>query len=83
MVIDTSNWWFGKKALIAPQWATRISWEERKVYVDMSRQGVKQSPEWNPEAGVNREYESRLYDYYGRPLDWANGDSAQDAKSPQ
>lgn len=83
LVVSTSNWWFGKKVLIAPQWATRISWEERAVYVDMTRQGIKSSPEWNPAAGVNREYESRLYDYYGRPLDWADGDSAVDARAQQ
>lgn len=23
LVIDTSNWWFGKKVLVAPHWASR------------------------------------------------------------
>ncbi len=70
LVIDTSNWWFGKKVLIAPQWASRVSWGERSVYVHMSRQEIKNSPEWNPNAAVNREYEVRLYDYHGRPAYW-------------
>lgn len=70
-MIDTSNWWFGKKVLVAPQWASRVSWEEEKVYVDLSRKTIKHSPEWNPTEGINREYESRLYDYYGRPAYWA------------
>ena len=74
LVIDTSNWWFGKKALVAPHWASRVSWEERKVHVDLSRQTIKNSPEWNASAAVNREYEARLYDYYGRPLYWGSGD---------
>ncbi len=68
LVIDTKNWWFGKKVLIAPHWASRISWLERTVHVELSRQAVKDSPEWNPGAGVNRAYETRLYDYYGRPV---------------
>jgi hypothetical protein len=67
LVIDTSNWWFGKKVLVAPQWASRVSWEEHKVYVNLSQEAIKGSPEWNPNAPVNREYETRLYAYAGRP----------------
>ena len=59
-----------QKVLVAPHWASGVSWAERKVYVDLSREAIKKSPEWNPTAGVNREYETRLYDYYGRPAYW-------------
>jgi hypothetical protein len=83
LVIDTSNWWFGKKVLLAPHWASRISWEEMKVYVDMSRQAVKNSPEWDATAAVNREYEARLYDYYGRPVYWDSEDRRVAVPSPQ
>jgi hypothetical protein len=82
LVIDTSNWGFGKKVLVAPHWATRISWEERNVYVDLSRQAIKNSPEWNAAAPINREYEERLYDFYGRPVYWATADGPKDAHSP-
>lgn len=82
LVIDTSNWWFGKKVLVAPHWASRISWDERKVYVDMSRQQIKNSPEWDATAAINREYEARLYDYYGRPAYWASGDRPEQAQPP-
>jgi len=71
LVIDTKNWWFGKKVLVAPQWGSRISWEERIVYVDMTRESIKNSPEWDSTAAVNREYETRLYDYFGRPMYWS------------
>lgn len=70
LVIDTSNWWFGKKVLVAPAWRSRVSWEEDTVHVDLSRQAIKDSPTWNAKAAINREYESRLYDYYGRPVYW-------------
>lgn len=70
LVIDTSNWWLGKEVLISPHWTSRISWEEMIVYVDMPRQAIKDSPEWNAVAGVNRKYETVLYDYYGRPAYW-------------
>jgi hypothetical protein len=72
LVIDTSNWWFGRNVLIAPHWAHRISWKDKNVYVDMTREAIKNSPEWNAAEGVNREYEQRLYDYYGRPVYWGS-----------
>lgn len=83
LVVDTSNWWFGKKVLVAPHWRSRVSWVEGKVHVDMSRQAIKDSPEWDAQAAVNREYEARLYDYYGRPVYWGTGDLPVDAPPPQ
>jgi sporulation protein YlmC with PRC-barrel domain len=77
LVVDTSRWWFGKKVLVAPDWATRISWEERSVNVDLSRESVKNGPSWDPGDAVNRGYEARLYDYYGRPVYWV-GDGSGD-----
>jgi hypothetical protein len=74
LVIDTRNWWLDKKVLVAPRWTNRISWTEAKVFVDLSRQQIKDSPEWSPTAPINREYEARLYDYYGRPVYWDSGD---------
>jgi hypothetical protein len=74
LVIDTRNWWLDKKVLVSPYWANRISWAEGEVFVEMSRQKIKNSPEWNATAPINREYETRLYDYYGRPVYWDSGD---------
>jgi hypothetical protein len=82
LAIDTSNWWLGKRVLIAPQWANRVSWDERNVYVGLTREAIKSSPEWNPNAAINREYEARLYDYYGRPVYWPSGSPPGSAQMP-
>lgn len=70
LVVDTSRFWFGKSVLVAAHWATRVDWLGKTVHVDLPRESVKASPEWDPSAPVNREYEARLYDYYGRPVYW-------------
>ena len=70
LVIDTSNWWRGKKVLVSPHWATRISWEDSMIDVGLSRKEIENSPAWDPSAPVNRRYEACLYDYYGRPNYW-------------
>ena len=81
LVVDTRNWWFGKKVLVSPHWASRVSEEDKKVYVDLTRAVIKDSPEWDPSAPVNREYEARLYDYYGRPVYW-DDDLSAPAQAP-
>ena len=75
LVIDTKNWWFGKKVLVAPHWAKRVSWPERKVYVDLTRDAIEKSPEWNPQEAIKREYEARLCEHYGRPGYWSSSDA--------
>jgi hypothetical protein len=74
MVVDTRNWLPGKRVLVAPTWVEKVSWRERKVHVNLSRNMIKDSPEFDPSAPVNREYELRLYDYYGRPKYWTRVD---------
>jgi uncharacterized protein YrrD len=70
LLIDTRNWLPGRKVLVAPAWAEQVSWVERKVHVDLNRETIKNSPEFDPSMPVNREYEVQLYDYYGRPRYW-------------
>jgi hypothetical protein len=74
LVIDTSNWWFGKQVLIAPPWASRVSWEEKALFVDLSRAAVKTSPEWDAGTAMDRDFEQRLHDHFGRPAYWAKDD---------
>ena len=71
LVVNTSNWWLGKKVLIAPRWASRINRKERVVIVNMSRELIKNSPVWDPSAAINREYETRLHEYFKHPVNRA------------
>ena len=70
LAVDTGHWLPGKKVLIAPRWVEYVHWDEAAVGVRMQREEVRNSPPYDPEEPVNREYEERLYDYYGRPKYW-------------
>ncbi len=70
IVVNTHNWLSGKKVLISPTWIDSIDWAEKKVKVDLPREKIKDSPEYDPSDLVNREYDVRLYDFYGRPKYW-------------
>lgn len=70
MIVDTRNWLPGKKVLISPRWIESVSWTEETVRIDLTRDQVKNSPEYDPARPVERAYERRLYDYYGRAPYW-------------
>ncbi len=68
LVIDTRDWLpGGKKVLISPKWIENINWLDALVSVDLEKEKIKNSPEFDPSQPVNEEYEQKLYDYYGRP----------------
>ena len=46
--IDTRNWLPGKRVLVAPLWVREISWPEQKIYVDLDRETIKESPAYDP-----------------------------------
>ncbi len=75
LIVSTRNWWPGKKVLISPQWIDRVSWPESKVFVGLSREIIKNSPEYNEAALLNREYESSLHRHYNRPIYWNSENS--------
>jgi hypothetical protein len=70
LVVDTRNWLPGRKVLVSPLWVTDLEWADEKAKVAMTRAQVKESPVYDPREPVNREYEARLYDFYGRPVYW-------------
>lgn len=72
LLIATVNWWPGKKVLVSPKWIERISWSESKVFVNLSRETIRQSPEYNEESPPTRGYEIRLHGHYNCQGYWVN-----------
>jgi len=72
LIIATRNWWPGKKVLISPHWIERVSWDESKVFVNLTRDAIKQSPVYTDESLLTRDYEIVLHRYYDRPGYWGD-----------
>lgn len=70
LVIDTRNWLPGKKVVISPAWIDDVNWKQTKVFTRLSRAQVKDSPEYDPDAPLERDYETRLHDHYGQARYW-------------
>ena len=71
MVVDTRNWWPGKKVLVAPEWIERVDWRNSKVYVDLSREQIKNGPEFDADRLNNRDCELTPYEHHGRAKYWS------------
>jgi hypothetical protein len=70
IVIDTRNWWPGKKVLLSPRRIEKVSWADSTVYVDLTRDAIKNAPEYDGSSSIDREYEARLHEHYGRQGYW-------------
>jgi hypothetical protein len=70
MVVDTRNWLPGKKVLVSPEWISSVSWSDSRVYVDLSREEIKNCPEYDPRQPLNRDYEDRVHQHYQRERYW-------------
>ena len=66
LVIDTGNWFPGKKVIISPKWIKEIKWDSSEVIVNASVEQVKYSPEYDAAQYISDEYEANLQNYYGR-----------------
>ncbi len=67
LVAGTGTWLPGRKVLVSPHWIERVDWETSEVFVDLTRLAIEASPEYDPAVPVSEDYESDLYDHYGRP----------------
>jgi len=80
LVIDTMNWWPGKKILVSPKWIDRVSWSDSKVFVNLYRDKIQKSPEYAEESPLSRDYESGLYRHYDRQGYWVDDQDAKELK---
>jgi PRC-barrel domain protein len=72
LIVDTSNWWLGHQVLIAPQWIQNVSWSDRSVSVNLTRQAVKDAPPYDSAVMPDRDEEIGLHKHYERAGYWAD-----------
>jgi sporulation protein YlmC with PRC-barrel domain len=70
LIVDPRSWWPGAHVVVGVEWLEDVSWESRTVRVGMTRDGVRNAPEWRPEQRVDREWETRLHRHHGRSGYW-------------
>src|SRR5918999_2811379 len=66
LVVDTGPWIFGKKVLLPAGVIDRIDTENETVYVNRTKDEIKDAPEFDESRYRDLEYRDELGGYYGR-----------------
>lgn len=70
LVLDAGSIMQEKKVLIAPFWISWVRYDNKEVSIDLTKQMIEDSPAFDHNTPIQREYEEVLYDFYGRPYYW-------------
>jgi hypothetical protein len=65
LVVDTGPWIFGKKVMIPAGTVNHVDHNEKKVYVDRTKDQIKSAPEFDANTYANPEYRDKIGGYYG------------------
>ncbi len=71
LVVDTGPWIFGRKVMIPAGTIERIDRDDRKLFVSLTKDQIKNSPEFDESLVRDDEYRTRLGEYYDR-TGWTN-----------
>jgi hypothetical protein len=63
VVVDTGPWIFGRKVVIPAGTIERLDTAGRKVFVTLTKDQIKDSPEFDPDW-FDEDYRTRLATYY-------------------
>ncbi|SCL21068.1 hypothetical protein GA0070624_2213 [Micromonospora rhizosphaerae] len=64
LVVDTGPWIFGKKVMLPAGTVNHADHDERKVYVDRSKDQIKAAPEFDETVDADPAYRDKLGGYY-------------------
>ncbi|GGM55715.1 PRC-barrel domain-containing protein [Dactylosporangium sucinum] len=64
LVVDTGPWIFGRKVLLPAGTVRQVDHGERKVYVDRTKEQIKESPEYDERTFGTEDYRERVGAYY-------------------
>lgn len=64
LLVDTRNWWPGKKVLVPLSHVLDFDWRNSRLRVDLAREAIKAGPEFEEERPLADEYTDRLEAHY-------------------
>jgi hypothetical protein len=64
IVVDTGFWIFGKKRMLPAGVIERIGYEDRKVYVNLTKDQIREAPDYDVELERDEVYRKDVGSYY-------------------
>lgn len=66
VVVDTRDWWPGKKVALAPVWVLGISWDSASLRFDLPRERIRSAPEFDPSLPIDEPYARSVAEHFDR-----------------
>jgi hypothetical protein len=66
IVVDTGPWIFGKKVMLPAGVIERVDSESETIFVNLTKDAIKNAPEFDESSYTDESYRSELGGYYGR-----------------
>ena len=66
VVVDTGPWIFGKKRMLPARVIDRIDYGDRKVFVNLTKDQIRDAPDYDATRYRDETYRRDLGTYYGR-----------------
>jgi hypothetical protein len=70
LVVDTGSWLMSRKVLISPISLQQPNWEGGMLPASLTKEQVKNSPDFDTAKPVSRKNEEKYMEYYGYPFYW-------------
>jgi len=64
IVVDTGPWIFGHKVMLPAGVISQVSHEDKKIFVDRTKDQIKESPRYDEDADHSPEYREQVGTYY-------------------
>ncbi|MDB6019701.1 MAG: PRC-barrel domain protein [Pedosphaera sp.] len=61
LVVTTGHWWSGKNVLVPRQSIERVSWEESKVFVNLTRTAIQNEPKYEYTGPNADDHDPRVF----------------------
>ena len=66
IVVDTGPWIFGKKVMLPAGVVSRVDVDNEHIHVSLTKDEIKNAPEFDEATYRDATYRTGLADYYGR-----------------
>jgi hypothetical protein len=74
LIVETGPWIFGKKVMLPAGVIDRVDHDERCIYVNRTKDEIKNAPEFDLERNRDSAYRAELGGYYGEPINTRRSD---------
>lgn len=72
LIVDTSEWMESRMVLISPLGIKNLDQNSKKIFLNLNKEQVRNSPDIDTDKPVSRQHEVELFKHYAWPAYWGD-----------